>query len=154
MRKSDERLPYRNSNSFDDDDDQGGTLESIARISAPPHIPIEQPQTSDTEILEHLLTRGYDHRVRPPGEDGTINGGPVVVSVNMLLRSISKIDNVNMEYSVQLTFRESWVDKRLSYGVKGDAGPDFFDSNCGPRDLDARLVLPNENSVQTYDRQT
>ena len=89
------------------------------------HAPIPQPQSSDTELLEQLLTKGYDWRVRPPGEDGkesggilpsysgTLHGGPVVVSVNMLIRSISKIDNVNMEYSVQLTFRESWKDIRL-----------------------------------------
>ncbi|KAF1752034.1 hypothetical protein GCK72_018588 [Caenorhabditis remanei] len=131
-----------------DYDDQSTTLESIARISAPPHVPIEQPQTSDTEILEHLLTRGYDHRVRPPGEDGTIHGGPVVVTVNMLIRSISKIDNVNMEYSVQLTFRESWVDKRLSYGVKGDARPDFLILTAGQE-----IWMPDsffQNEKQAY----
>uniref|UniRef100_A0A0K0D9C6 Neur_chan_LBD domain-containing protein n=1 Tax=Angiostrongylus cantonensis TaxID=6313 RepID=A0A0K0D9C6_ANGCA len=72
----------------------------------------------DTEILERLLSRGYDWR--------TIYSGPVVVSVNMLIRSISKIDNVNMEYSVQLTFRESWMDERLKYGEKNDDHPDFL----------------------------
>ena len=42
-------------------------------------------------------------------------GGPVVVSVNFYLRSISKIDDVNMEYSAQFTFREEWWDARLAY---------------------------------------
>ncbi|VDL77081.1 unnamed protein product [Nippostrongylus brasiliensis] len=45
--------------------------------------------------------------------------------------SISKIDNVNMEYSVQLTFRESWMDDRLKYGVKGDELPDFLILTAG-----------------------
>ncbi|CAB03329.1 Ig-like domain-containing protein [Caenorhabditis elegans] len=148
--KSEEHSPKHAASSSDlfEDDDQSTTLESIARLSAPAHVPIEQPQTSDTEILEHLLTRGYDHRVRPPGEDGTIHGGPVVVSVNMLLRSISKIDNVNMEYSVQLTFRESWVDKRLSFGVKGDAQPDFLILTAGQE-----IWMPDsffQNEKQAY----
>ncbi|EPB75168.1 Neurotransmitter-gated ion-channel ligand binding domain protein [Ancylostoma ceylanicum] len=43
-------------------------------------------------------------------------GGPVLVTVNIYLRSISKIDDVNMEYSAQFTFREEWVDARLAYG--------------------------------------
>uniref|UniRef100_A0A1I7Y0J9 Neur_chan_LBD domain-containing protein n=1 Tax=Steinernema glaseri TaxID=37863 RepID=A0A1I7Y0J9_9BILA len=42
-------------------------------------------------------------------------GGPVHVSVNIYLRSISKIDDVNMEYSAQFTFREEWQDPRLAY---------------------------------------
>ncbi|VDP15337.1 unnamed protein product [Onchocerca flexuosa] len=42
-------------------------------------------------------------------------GGPVLVSVNIYLRSISKIDDVNMEYSAQFTFREEWHDARLAY---------------------------------------
>lgn len=35
--------------------------------------------------------------------------------MNIYLRSISKIDDVNMEYSVQFTFREEWWDARLAY---------------------------------------
>ncbi|CAB3397324.1 unnamed protein product [Caenorhabditis bovis] len=124
------------------------TLESIARGNHQEHTPIENPQTSDTEILERLLTKGYDWRVRPPAANGTISSGPVVVSVNMLLRSISKIDNVNMEYSVQLTFRESWVDSRLSYGVKGDALPDFLILTAGQQ-----IWMPDsffQNEKQAY----
>lgn len=47
-------------------------------------------------------------------------GGPVLVSVNIYLRSISKIDDVNMEYSAQFTFREEWHDPRLAYGRLAD----------------------------------
>ncbi|KAE9413919.1 hypothetical protein Angca_009162 [Angiostrongylus cantonensis] len=106
--------------------DNPSTLEDIARTQVEPKKTITQPQSMDTEILERLLSRGYDWRVRPPAKDGTIYSGPVVVSVNMLIRSISKIDNVNMEYSVQLTFRESWMDERLKYGEKNDDHPDFL----------------------------
>ena len=31
-----------------------------------------------------------------------------------------------MEYSIQLTFRESWVDGRLAYGLPGDTKPEFL----------------------------
>ncbi|WKY12841.1 hypothetical protein Q1695_004001 [Nippostrongylus brasiliensis] len=108
------------------------TIEDIARIQIQDRKPIQLPQTSDTVILERLLSTGYDWRVRPRGAaQGTISSGPVVVNVNMLIRSISKIDNVNMEYSVQLTFRESWMDDRLKYGVKGDELPDFLILTAG-----------------------
>ena len=40
----------------------------------------------------------------------------VLVSVNILVRMLSKIDVVNMEYSLQITFREQWTDSRLAYG--------------------------------------
>ncbi|VDM82676.1 unnamed protein product [Strongylus vulgaris] len=36
-----------------------------------------------------------------------------------------------MEYSVQLTFRESWVDGRLAYGLPGDNKPDFLILTAG-----------------------
>lgn len=83
---------------------------------------------SDTEIINTLMNQGYDWRVRPPGTNLSIPGshGPVVVNVNMLIRSISKIDDVNMEYSVQLTFREEWIDGRLAYGLPRDNKPDFL----------------------------
>ncbi|KAH0953345.1 hypothetical protein HN011_003847, partial [Eciton burchellii] len=45
--------------------------------------------------------------------------GPTNVKVNIFLRSISKIDDYNMEYSVQLTFREQWLDERLRFNDFG-----------------------------------
>uniref|UniRef100_A0A915NRB2 Glutamate-gated chloride channel n=1 Tax=Meloidogyne floridensis TaxID=298350 RepID=A0A915NRB2_9BILA len=52
---------------------------------------------------------------------GLVNtGGPVNVTVNIYLRSISKIDDVNMEYSAQFTFREEWWDPRLAYSRFAD----------------------------------
>ncbi|KAK6757955.1 hypothetical protein RB195_015648 [Necator americanus] len=130
------------------EDETPNTLEGIARIRIEERKPIEQPQSSDTQLLEKLLTKGYDWRVRPPAEDGTIHGGPVVVAVNMLIRSISKIDNVNMEYSVQLTFRESWRDDRLKYGLNGESVPDFLILTAGQQ-----IWMPDsffQNEKQAY----
>ena len=62
-------------------------------------------------------------------KDAPENGGAVVVTVNIYMRSISKIDDVNMEYSAQFTFREEWNDPRLAYGdldeFKDGKLPDF-----------------------------
>ncbi|VDL67680.1 unnamed protein product [Nippostrongylus brasiliensis] len=54
-------------------------------------------------------------------------GGPVLVTVNIYLRSISKIDDVNMEYSAQFTFREEWVDARLAYGRFEDESTEMME---------------------------
>ncbi|XP_043503249.1 glutamate-gated chloride channel-like isoform X3 [Polistes fuscatus] len=68
----------------------------------------------EKEVLDNILGPGrYDARIRPSGENGT--DGPTNVQVNIFLRSISKIDDYNMEYSVQLTFREQWIDERLQF---------------------------------------
>ncbi|NP_001071277.1 glutamate-gated chloride channel isoform X4 [Apis laboriosa] len=93
----------------------------------------------EKEVLDNILG-GYDARIRPSGENAT--DGPAVVRVNIFVRSISKIDDVTMEYSVQLTFREQWLDERLRFNDFGgrlkyltltDASrvwmPDLFFSN-------------------------
>ncbi|XP_015584945.1 glutamate-gated chloride channel isoform X2 [Cephus cinctus] len=72
----------------------------------------------EKQVLDSILGPGrYDARIRPSGENGT--DGPAVVHVNIFVRSISKIDDVTMEYSVQLTFREQWVDERLRFNDFG-----------------------------------
>ncbi|EFO90620.1 CRE-AVR-14 protein [Caenorhabditis remanei] len=104
----------------------------------------------EQEIIQRIL-KDYDWRVRPrgmnatwPGTGGILKassddvlqnilekktlekhfytGGPVLVTVNIYLRSISKIDDVNMEYSAQFTFREEWTDQRLAYERYEESG--------------------------------
>ncbi|KAI6190334.1 Glutamate-gated chloride channel [Aphelenchoides bicaudatus] len=108
--------------------------------------------SSDTEIINKLLNRGYDWRVRPPGTNLSIPGshGPVVVVVNMLIRSISKIDDVNMEYSVQITFRETWIDGRLAYGLPGDNKPDFLILSAGQQIWMPDSFFQNEKQAQKH----
>uniref|UniRef100_A0A0K0CSZ6 Neur_chan_LBD domain-containing protein n=1 Tax=Angiostrongylus cantonensis TaxID=6313 RepID=A0A0K0CSZ6_ANGCA len=43
-----------------------------------------------------------------------------------MIRMLSKIDVVNMEYSMQLTFREQWLDTRLAYAHLGYDNPPQF----------------------------
>ncbi|KAF6199641.1 hypothetical protein GE061_005939 [Apolygus lucorum] len=68
----------------------------------------------EKQVLDQILgPSSYDARIRPSGINGT--AGATVVFVNIFLRSISKIDDYKMEYSVQLTFREQWLDERLKF---------------------------------------
>ncbi|KAJ8981473.1 hypothetical protein NQ317_006999 [Molorchus minor] len=76
----------------------------------------------EKEVLDQILGPGrYDARIRPSGVNGTVGrtDGPTVVYINFFLRSISKIDDYKMEYSVQLTFREQWLDERLKFNDFG-----------------------------------
>ncbi|KAK0423974.1 hypothetical protein QR680_008439 [Steinernema hermaphroditum] len=76
-------------------------------------------------ILERLLS-GYDARIRPPPSDSSQMYGPVIVKVNIMIRMLSKIDVVNMEYGMQITFREQWLDKRLAFDHLGYVNPPKF----------------------------
>ncbi|OUC45919.1 Cation transporter family protein [Trichinella nativa] len=107
---------------------------------------------SEQDIIQKVMD-GYDWRVRPRGLNASIpvrkqcevllldTGGPVIVNVNIMMRSISKVDDVNMEYSVQFTFREQWVDSRLAYKnmvSSGVAMPKFV------------VLTPNDQSQQVW----
>ncbi|GLV43075.1 GluClalpha [Carabus blaptoides fortunei] len=75
-------------------------------------------RAKEKEVLDKILGPGhYDARIRPSGINGT--DGPAIVRVNIFVRSISKIDDVTMEYSVQFTFREQWLDERLKFNDFG-----------------------------------
>ncbi|PAV75860.1 hypothetical protein WR25_08136 [Diploscapter pachys] len=73
----------------------------------------------EQKVIRRLLASpqsDYDWRVRPRGSlNPNSEAGPVIVQVNKYLRSISKVDDVNMEYSLHFTFREEWVDERLYF---------------------------------------
>nr|CAD7424623.1 unnamed protein product [Timema monikensis] len=95
----------------------------------------------EKQVLDQILGPGrYDARIRPSGVNGT--DGPTIVRVNLFVRSIATISDNKMEYSVQLTFREQWLDERLKFNDFGgkikyltltDANrvwmPDLFFSN-------------------------
>ena len=44
-----------------------------------------------------------------------ISDDATLIMVNLFIRSFAKIDDVKMEYSVQITFRQKWSDDRLTY---------------------------------------
>ena len=54
---------------------------------------------SDNILDENI----YDARIRPSSMNSS--DGPTNIKVNLMLRSIDKIDDVKMEFSTQITFR-------------------------------------------------
>jgi len=74
----------------------------------------------EKQILDQIIgdSNQYDSRIRPAGNktsESTDTDGPALVNVNIYVRSISRIDDVAMEYAIQITFREEWNDNRLVY---------------------------------------
>ncbi|XP_059377958.1 gamma-aminobutyric acid receptor subunit alpha-6-like [Carassius carassius] len=62
-----------------------------------------------TRILDRLLDR-YDNRLRPGF------GGPVTeVKTDIYVTSFGPVSDVEMEYTMDVFFRQTWVDRRLKY---------------------------------------
>ena len=58
----------------------------------------------EKNILDSILDENiYDARIRPATME-TMDG-PTNILVNLMIRSIDKIDDVKMEFSTQITFR-------------------------------------------------
>ncbi|XP_050545424.1 glutamate-gated chloride channel isoform X5 [Daktulosphaira vitifoliae] len=93
-------------------DDDGCMYSGNSQHRCPPKPPINY-RLKEKEVLDQILGN-YDARIRPSGVNGT-GDSPCIVFVNILVRSISRIDDYKMEYSVQLTFREQWMDERLMF---------------------------------------
>ncbi|KAM7439671.1 hypothetical protein ABFA07_010991 [Porites harrisoni] len=66
-----------------------------------------------TEVLDSLLTKEhYDSRLRPNYE-----GGPVEVTVGFWVLSINAINVVDMDFLLDIFFRQEWTDERLDHGL-------------------------------------
>ncbi|XP_060741727.1 gamma-aminobutyric acid receptor subunit alpha-4 [Tachysurus vachellii] len=62
-----------------------------------------------TQILDRLL-EGYDNRLRPGF------GGPVTeVKTDIYVTSFGPVSDVEMEYTIDVFFRQTWEDRRLRY---------------------------------------
>ncbi|XP_075212532.1 gamma-aminobutyric acid receptor subunit alpha-2-like isoform X4 [Lycorma delicatula] len=68
-----------------------------------------------SQTLDSLLANNrYDKRIRPD-----IGGPPTVVSVNMYIKSIGPISEIEQLYAMDVYFRQSWYDRRLSFDLPG-----------------------------------
>lgn len=86
-----------------------------------------------TSILNAFFTRGYDKRVRP-----NYGGVPVEVGVTMQIISISTVSEVQMDFTSDFYFRQSWRDERLSF----QKGPDLESMTVGA-EVAERIWVPD-----------
>ncbi|CAO1428756.1 unnamed protein product [Diamesa serratosioi] len=69
----------------------------------------QNQHTNISKLLDKLL-ENYDNSLRP-----NLLGPPVVVEIDLMVRSMSQISEVEMAYSMDCYFRQSWIDKRLAF---------------------------------------
>nr|XP_046163451.1 gamma-aminobutyric acid receptor subunit alpha-6-like isoform X1 [Oncorhynchus gorbuscha] len=102
-----------------------------------------------TRILNRLLD-GYDNRLRPGF------GGPVTeVKTDIFVTSFGPVSDVEMEYTMDVFFRQTWIDERLKFEgpieilrlnnlmVSKIWTPDTFFRN-GKRSISHNMTTPNK----------
>ncbi|XP_046529664.1 gamma-aminobutyric acid receptor subunit epsilon [Equus quagga] len=62
-----------------------------------------------TQILNSILNN-YDHKLRPG-----IGEKPTVVTVELSVNTLGPISVLDMEYTIDITFYQTWYDERLRY---------------------------------------
>ncbi|XP_029444281.1 gamma-aminobutyric acid receptor subunit gamma-1 [Rhinatrema bivittatum] len=62
-----------------------------------------------THILNALL-QGYDSKLRPG-----IGVRPTVIETDIYVNSIGPVDPINMEYTIDIIFAQTWYDNRLKF---------------------------------------
>ncbi|KAF7696622.1 hypothetical protein HF521_005040 [Silurus meridionalis] len=62
-----------------------------------------------THILNSLLD-GYDNKLRPD-----IGVKPTVIQTDMFVNSIGPVNAINMEYTIDIFFAQTWYDRRLKF---------------------------------------
>lgn len=63
-----------------------------------------------SEIFKNI-DKNYDKDVRPPTE----NNGPTKIGVSIYVMALPKVDDINMEFHMDMYFRQFWRDTRLQY---------------------------------------
>uniref|UniRef100_A0A673XT21 Gamma-aminobutyric acid type A receptor subunit alpha6 n=1 Tax=Salmo trutta TaxID=8032 RepID=A0A673XT21_SALTR len=102
-----------------------------------------------TRVLDRLLD-GYDNRLRPGF------GGPVTeVKTDIFVTSFGPVSDVEMEYTMDVFFRQTWIDERLKFEgpieilrlnnlmVSKIWTPDTFFRN-GKRSISHNMTTPNK----------
>ncbi|KAK1159285.1 gamma-aminobutyric acid receptor subunit gamma-2 [Acipenser oxyrinchus oxyrinchus] len=62
-----------------------------------------------THILNSLLD-GYDNKLRPD-----IGVKPTIIHTDMYVNSIGPVNAINMEYTIDIFFAQTWYDRRLKF---------------------------------------
>ncbi|KAG8201338.1 hypothetical protein JTE90_016815 [Oedothorax gibbosus] len=86
---------------------------TVAPGPAAPTGPLGSDKINITDILNSFFDKGYDKRVRP-----NYGGPPVNVGVTMYILSISSVNEVQMDFTLDFYFRQSWKDDRLAFKAR------------------------------------
>ena len=81
----------------------------------------------EKKILDRILSADiYDSQIHPLGivMSESDSDESTKVLVNLFVRSFEKIDDVKMEFSIQITFRQQWNDNRLAFSDMGEKSQD------------------------------
>ncbi|KAA0717817.1 Gamma-aminobutyric acid receptor subunit gamma-1 GABA(A) receptor subunit gamma-1 [Triplophysa tibetana] len=65
---------------------------------------------SDVTLILNNLLQGYDNKLRPD-----IGGKPTVIETAIYVNSIGPVDPINMEYTIDIFFAQTWYDSRLKF---------------------------------------
>uniref|UniRef100_A0A8D0HAF9 Gamma-aminobutyric acid type A receptor subunit alpha6 n=1 Tax=Sphenodon punctatus TaxID=8508 RepID=A0A8D0HAF9_SPHPU len=102
-----------------------------------------------TRILDKLLD-GYDNRLRPG-----FGGAVTEVKTDIYVTSFGPVSDVEMEYTMDVFFRQTWIDERLKFGgpteilrlnnlmVSKIWTPDTFFRN-GKKSIAHNMTTPNK----------
>ncbi|KAM9786891.1 gamma-aminobutyric acid receptor subunit gamma-1 isoform 1-T1 [Syngnathus typhle] len=65
---------------------------------------------SDVTMILNKLLQGYDNKLRPD-----IGVRPTVIETAVYVNSIGPVDPINMEYTIDIFFAQTWYDGRLKF---------------------------------------
>ncbi|XP_054652007.1 gamma-aminobutyric acid receptor subunit gamma-1 isoform X2 [Dunckerocampus dactyliophorus] len=65
---------------------------------------------SDVTMILNKLLQGYDNKLRPD-----IGVRPTVIETAVYVNSIGPVDPINMEYTIDIFFAQTWYDSRLKF---------------------------------------
>ena len=89
------------------------------------------PKIKSSIVLYFKCIAAFLSKKRNINNNGdSILDDATLIMVNLFIRSFAKIDDVKMEYSVQITFRQKWSDDRLTYQHRlvGDMESEYWDT--------------------------
>ncbi|KAI6226483.1 Ligand-Gated ion Channel [Aphelenchoides fujianensis] len=97
----------------EEEEDEDESEEETTLLATSTHFNKEQifEQGETRDFLQFLRRIKYDHTQPPYGP----NGEPVLVSVSIVVSNIRAVSEVTMDYALEMFYRESWLDPRLTY---------------------------------------
>ncbi|XP_037080556.1 gamma-aminobutyric acid receptor alpha-like [Pollicipes pollicipes] len=71
---------------------------------------IQQNNHRNVSLLLDNLLSGYDNSLRP-----NFGGPPTLVEIDIMVKSMGPISEIDLTYSLDCYFRQTWVDRRLAF---------------------------------------